>query len=174
MIAELLQLSVPDLVLLLQQHALPWLVLTKRRDVIQKIADFRGDKETWLPCIDNANLGAILALLLTQDTPGADGEAFAMTLLRYISPHFDGLSLADLLRSGPVPTILELLKAAGEADEGRKPRVSLSAGVPIRFTNLVRYGPLSVPWHTSSPPTIRNRERRRLLSGISFNSTLWG
>jgi len=124
-IAELLQLSVSELVLLLQQHALPWLVLTGRRDVIQKIAEFRGETEAWRPCLDNANMGSILALLLMQDVPQAQMESFVMTLLRNISPHFDDSSLVELLRSGTLQTVLELLKAVTDADEDKKSRVSI-------------------------------------------------
>ncbi len=123
--AELLQLSVSQLVLLLQRHALPWLVLTKRREVVQKIAEFRGEREAWRPCVDNANLSAILALLLAQDIPPAQIEPFTMSLLRYISPHFNGSSLVDLLRVETIQTILELLKVSGEAGEARRSRVSI-------------------------------------------------
>lgn len=123
MISDLLQISVTELLLLIQTQALPWLVLTKKKEVIQKIAEARGETEPWQPCCDNANLGSILALLLSQDIP--DIEDFSISLLKGISPHFDRFTLAELLKVEPVLTALELLKAAGEADETRKPRVWL-------------------------------------------------
>jgi serine/threonine-protein kinase ATR len=121
-LAELLDISMSDLLLMVQSHALPWLVLTKRQDVIQKFADARKETEPWQPCLDNDNLGPILALLLVQDVP--DVSANAIGLLRHVSPHFDGLSLPDLLQIEPLMTTLELLKAAGDADDQRKYRVS--------------------------------------------------
>lgn len=120
-VAELLQMSVPDLLRMLQKYALPWLVLTKKREVIQKIAEARGEDETWQPCLDAANLPSILALLLVQDTPDIVGHA--MSLLGHVSPHFEASELVELLRTDPLMIALELFKAGAEANEARKARV---------------------------------------------------
>jgi len=119
-VADLFQFNVPELVLHVHLHALPWLVLSKRRDVIQKIAECRGEKEIWLMFVDNATMSSVLALLLRQDVPGGQIEAFTMALLRHVSPHFNNSTLVDVLRPVTVQVILELLKAAGDADEDRK------------------------------------------------------
>ncbi|RYP22475.1 hypothetical protein DL767_009047 [Monosporascus sp. MG133] len=121
LLAELMSMNIQDLILYIHGHAMPWLVLTKKRDVIQKIAEVRGEEEPWQPCLDNANLGPILALLLIQEV--SDVQEYSMTLLRQISSHFDGLSLVELLQMEPLITTLELLKAAGDADETHKPHI---------------------------------------------------
>ncbi|OTA56852.1 phosphatidyl inositol 3-kinase-like protein [Hypoxylon sp. EC38] len=122
LLAELVDMTIPEFLLYIQKYALPWLVLTKKRDVIQTIADARGEKEVWQPCLDEANLGPILALLLTQET--ADIRQYSMELLGHISPHLNELGgLLELLRIEPIGTTLELLKAAGDAEEDRKPHV---------------------------------------------------
>ncbi|KAH8677021.1 hypothetical protein BGZ61DRAFT_520585 [Ilyonectria robusta] len=120
-IAELLQISVNDLLLLVQTHALPWLVLDKQKDVIQKITDARKENEIWQPLMDSSNLAATLALLLVQDTE--DIEGFAKSRLDEISPHFHSLGLLGLLQAEPVLIAMDLLKASGEADESRKPAI---------------------------------------------------
>ncbi|KAK7408849.1 serine/threonine-protein kinase M1 [Neonectria punicea] len=120
-IAELLQISINDLLLLVQTHALPWLVLDKQKDVIHKIAEARKESEIWQPLMDSSNLAAILALLLVQDTE--DIEGFAESRLDEISPHFQSIGLLGLLQSEPVLIVMELLKAAGEADDSRKPTI---------------------------------------------------
>ncbi|KAG4284125.1 hypothetical protein FPRO06_08504 [Fusarium proliferatum] len=117
-IAELLQVSVNELLLLIQTHALPWLVLDKQKDVIQKIAEARQESEVWLPLIDPANLAATLALLLVQDTD--DIASFAKSRLEELSTHFQSEPLVNLLQVEPVLTVIELLKAAGDADETKK------------------------------------------------------
>lgn len=127
MVAELLQMSVPELLRLLQTHALPWLVLTKKREVIQKIAEARGDDHVWQTCCDGPNLSAILSLLLVQDV--ADIDSYAMTLFRSISPHFEDTPLVDLLGSEPLLTAFGLFKASGEADDARKSRVSFNGSL---------------------------------------------
>lgn len=125
LLAELLDMSIVELLLYIQRYALPWLVLTKKRDVIQKIAEARNENEAWQPCLDAANLGPILALLLTQET--ADVEQNSMDLLKHISPHLNKSGgLLELLRIEPIATTMELLKAAGDAEEGRKPHVRIS------------------------------------------------
>lgn len=82
------------------------------------------EQASWQPCLDKNNIGPIVARLLTQDEPNV--EIHAMTLLRQISPHFEGFSIGDLVLVEPVLICLELLKTAGEAAESNKPRVSTS------------------------------------------------
>lgn len=115
-------MSLSDFLKLIQRDALPYLVLYKRRGVVQKIAEVRGENDPWQPILDMNNLGPILALLLVQDVP--DVEKNAMSLLRHISPHFEGLNLGEIIRLEPVLICFELLKAAGDAEENVKPHVS--------------------------------------------------
>jgi serine/threonine-protein kinase ATR len=121
-IAELLHVSVNELLLVIQTHALPWLVLDRKRDVIQKIADARQEAEIWHTMLDGLNMAAILSLLLMQETE--DVQAFAKSRLDEVSPHFHQFTLVELVQTGKVPIALELLKAAGDADGARKLQVS--------------------------------------------------
>lgn len=117
--AELLQISVNDLLLLIQTHALPYLVLDKQKDVIQKFSEARQDKETADTLMDPANIAAVLTLLMTQETE--DTETFTRSRLAEISPRFEpSESFFQVLQSEPVLLIIELLKAAGDADDARK------------------------------------------------------
>ncbi len=121
LVADLMQMSVPGLLLLIQKHALPWLVLTKKRDVVQKIAEARGEPETWQTCIAPANLPSIMALLLSQDVP--DIAEHTMSLLAHTTPRVEGLELVELLRTDPLPIALELFKISAGANEARKIKV---------------------------------------------------
>ncbi|KAI0204129.1 phosphatidylinositol 3 [Astrocystis sublimbata] len=118
LLAELQDMSLNELLLHVQEYALPYLVLNKKKDVIEMIAKVRNEAEPWQPCLDNANLGRILALLLAQET--GDIQQYTMSLLRHISPHFAQFNLVDLLQTEPLTTTLHLLKAAADADESRK------------------------------------------------------
>ncbi|KAL6794711.1 hypothetical protein GGI42DRAFT_345653 [Trichoderma sp. SZMC 28013] len=120
-IAELLQISVNELLLLIQSHALPWLVLDKRKDVIQKIAEARQETEIWRPLMDSPNTASVLSLLMMQESDNI--EEFVKSSLDEISPHFHALSLADIIQSEPVLTAIELLKAAADADAPRKRQI---------------------------------------------------
>ncbi|KAL6361487.1 hypothetical protein LRP88_04956 [Fusarium phalaenopsidis] len=117
-IAELLQVSVNELLLVIQTHAVPWLVLDKQKDVIQKISEARQDPRDWMVVMDPPNLAATLALLLIQETE--DITAFAKSRLNEISTHFHTAPIIELLQTEPVLTVMELLKVAGEADESKK------------------------------------------------------
>ncbi|KAK5663169.1 hypothetical protein OQA88_6586 [Cercophora sp. LCS_1] len=123
-VAELLGLpdGVQGLLRLLQQHALPWLVLHKKREVIQKVADARGEVEVYGPFLDAANLSSVMAVLLIQDAP--EVEELIMSSLRHVSPEFDRLELADLLRTEPLLVPFELLKISADGDETRKAQAS--------------------------------------------------
>ncbi|KAH6604197.1 hypothetical protein Trco_007643 [Trichoderma cornu-damae] len=120
-IAELLQISVNELLLLIQSHALPWLVLDKRKDVIQKIAEARQETEIWRPLMDSHNTASVLSLLMLQGSENM--EEFVKSSLDEISPHFHALSLADIVQSEPVLTAIELLKAAADSDTSRKRQI---------------------------------------------------
>lgn len=126
-VAELLQLSVNELLLVIQEHALPWLVLDRQKDVIQKIADARRDKESWHLIMESANMAPIVALLLIQDPDDIMG--FANSRLEELLPNFWPSGVVGLLQSEPVLIVFELLKAAGEADEPRKTTVSVDQGM---------------------------------------------
>ncbi|KAJ0162818.1 Protein kinase rad3 [Colletotrichum tanaceti] len=120
-IADLLQISVTDFLLLVQTHAMPWLVLMKKKDVIQKIAEARGEKDVWVPILDTVNAGPILALLLVQDVQNV--EQFVMSRLIEVASHLESFGLVELMQAEVVTIALELLKAVGEADVTRKPRI---------------------------------------------------
>ncbi|KAK3372021.1 phosphatidyl inositol 3-kinase-like protein [Podospora didyma] len=120
-VADLLSIGVPELLRLLERHALPWLVLAKKPDVIQKFAESRGETESWQRCLETTNLPSILALLLIQNVEDVAGTA--MALLRKTSSHFDDIELVELLQTDPHSIALELFKAGGEANEESKTRV---------------------------------------------------
>jgi serine/threonine-protein kinase ATR len=121
LVADLLRISVSDLLLSIQADVLPWLVLTKKKDVILRIAQARGDNDPGPACGEATNKGPIMALLLVQNVP--DLENFVTALFRHISPLFDGYEFVDLLMIQPMLTAVELLKNAGEEDESRRSRV---------------------------------------------------
>jgi serine/threonine-protein kinase ATR len=130
LVADLLRISVPDLLLSIQADVLPWLVLTKSKEVILRIAQARGDSDPGKVCLEGTNKGPIIALLLVQNVP--DLENFITSLFRDVSSLFDGFEFVDLLKIQPMPTAVELLKNAGEEDESRRSRVLYT--VQIRYT----------------------------------------
>ncbi|KAK8072291.1 hypothetical protein PG996_005639 [Apiospora saccharicola] len=121
LLADMLEMNVAQFVMTTQKYALPYLVSAGNRDAIQKIAVLRKESDSWQPCLDVDNVGPILAFLLVRDVE--DIPENAMSSLREISSHFDGLAFTDLLKIEPVMTSLELLKAAGDADEPRKTHI---------------------------------------------------
>ncbi|KAI1816156.1 phosphatidylinositol 3 [Poronia punctata] len=121
LLAEMQEMSVDQLLIHIQHHALPYLVLNKKKDVIQSITEVRNESDPWQTCLDKSNLGCILALLLTQEA--ADLDQNTMSLMRHISPHFDDFTLDDLVRIEPLATTLNILKIAADANESRKPHI---------------------------------------------------
>lgn len=122
MVADLLRTSVAELLLLIQSHALPWLVLHGKKDIIQKFSDARRDEHLQDMFLDETNLSAILARLFVQDE--ANIEKFSMSALINVCPAFNGTALTEVLRTSPVLTILELLRMSVEGDESTKVSVS--------------------------------------------------
>ncbi|CAG8977250.1 hypothetical protein HYALB_00009347 [Hymenoscyphus albidus] len=125
LMADLLAISVSEFLILTQTHTLPWLVLLGKTDVIKKIADARGEKDAELACMETSNMVAILPLLLTQT---GDIENVAMARLKAVSPKFQDVDFAKLMKVAPGSQAFYLLKAAGEADLSKKSRIHFALG----------------------------------------------
>lgn len=130
-LSDLLAMSVSEFLCLTQVYTIPFLVLTKKRDILQKIADACGC--TIMPlCMDHNNMAAILSCILLQ--PSEDVEIVIMALFNAASPDFSQLDHIDLIRAEPILTASELLKAASEDDLALRSRVSTS--LPYFATSL--------------------------------------
>lgn len=133
MVADLLKTNVAELLLLVQSHALPWLVLHRKKDIIRRFLEARrevlpvnkkSEEELWtMLCMDDANFSAILSRLLLQDAP--DTEGYIMNVLSEVCPNFSTVSLKELISSNPVSIALELLKMSGEGDESVRSSVRI-------------------------------------------------
>ena len=121
LMSDLLEMSVPEFLVLTQSHTLPWLVMHKKTDIIKRISHARKDDDGLKVCATTSNLMPILAKLLQQKVP--DTGPFIMQLLIAASPGFNDFELTDLMRMEPASIAFYLLKAAGEADDEQKGRV---------------------------------------------------
>lgn len=122
--AELVDTTVEKLVMQLQRFALPWLVASGQRDVVQKVAEYRGDKHLWSPCLDEMNAGPILAMLLIQDVPFAELGPLIIRRLAKVDVKLSKAQITNLMLAETVPTTLHLLKLGAKADEEVRERVS--------------------------------------------------
>jgi serine/threonine-protein kinase ATR len=121
-LADLLGLSVNDLLMHTQTDTIPFLVLTRKKEVLQRIAQARGAsiavQDLWLQ--PSKNLAAVLALLLIQ--PSEDPEQSAIALLKDASPTFAEDDLSALVKVDPILIACEILKHAGDCPEAKKPQ----------------------------------------------------
>jgi serine/threonine-protein kinase ATR len=121
LMSDLLEMSVPEFLVLTQSHTLPWLVMHKRTDIIKRISQARKDDDGLKVCATTSNLVPILAKLLQQKVP--DTGPYIMQLLLAASPGFKDFELTDLMRMEPASIAFHLLKAAGEADDEQRTQV---------------------------------------------------
>lgn len=123
-LCELLGMKVDSFLRLTEVHVLPYLVLTRKRDIISRIGASRDDSESPFDvCSEKNNLAAILAFLLAQESKNP--EAMIMSLLAEIDAAFKGRTLAELVRIEPILIACDLLKSLGDAGEQNKERVSI-------------------------------------------------
>lgn len=116
-----MQIDVAEFLKITQHYTLPYMVLYKRPEIVEKIAQAVGLK-VWDICYNN--LAAILALLLAQG--GNNIEQATMALLVNTSAEFKNCSFTELVRPEAVSIVTELLKASGDQDdEERKAGVCL-------------------------------------------------
>lgn len=156
-LCELLGMKVDGFLRLTEVHVLPYLVLTRKRDIICRIGASRNEGETPFDvCSEQNNLAAILAFLLSQHSNNP--EAMIMSLLAEIDPAFKSRTLSDLVRIEPILIACDLLKSLGDAGEQNKERVSkyLLPGSSI-FANS---GHIEVPPRAAPPSHVRSTKIR--------------
>lgn len=122
-LCEAIHKDVKSFLIMTQRDTLPVLVLTKRKDIIQRIADARGDGSSvrdvcWQPL---TNLASILTCLLTQCS-SADLEESAFACLTEVDPEFKRTSMRELIKQDPTLIACEIIKYCAEETESRKSR----------------------------------------------------
>ncbi|KAF2473193.1 uncharacterized protein BDR25DRAFT_257421, partial [Lindgomyces ingoldianus] len=119
-LADLTEQSVNSMLLSTQTETLPYLVLTKRKDILQRIATARGTSVQEICTQPRRNLAAILALLLCQ--PVEDVERSAIEALVAIAPGFQDKNhdLSTWIKVEPVLVACEVLKSAADQPVSRK------------------------------------------------------
>ncbi|KAF2791318.1 hypothetical protein K505DRAFT_376871 [Melanomma pulvis-pyrius CBS 109.77] len=119
-LSDLTEQSVNSLLLLTHTDTLPHLVLTKRKDILERIATARGTSIQDICTQPRRNLAGILALLLCQ--PVADLEKSAMDALVAVAPAFreNGNDLSSWVKLEPVMVACEVLKSAADQHESRR------------------------------------------------------
>ena len=122
-VCDLLNITVAQFLQITRFYTIPYLIATKKRDILQRIVAACGPENSIKSlCMGHAQLAAILAYLLLQ--PSNDQETMIMSHLKEASPDFKDADIIELMKSEPMLTAFELLKVAGEEEEGRSARVS--------------------------------------------------
>lgn len=117
-LVDFLEMSVAKFLVLTQRETIPFLVLTKKKDILQQIASARKQNSSIQDlCLSPpTNLAAVLAFLLVQ--PATDIETSAMNHLLEVAPDLQSSDLATLIKLDPVLVACEMLKTAADQDEG--------------------------------------------------------
>lgn len=123
-LCDLLGMKVDDYLRLTEIHILPYLVLTRKRDIIARIgATYNDGKTPFDICSEKNNLAAIIAFLLIQ--PSTEPEDMIMSTLSNVDSAFEGRALAELVRIEPILITCDLLKSLGDSGEDQKARVCI-------------------------------------------------
>ena len=120
-LSDLLGITVSMFLKRTQFYTIPYLILTKNQDVLQRIVEANGPPATLASiCLEPAQLAAVLACLMSQPSP--DPKNTILNLLAGASPEFEQVSITELLRAEPMGIAFELLKLAGEHEESSRTR----------------------------------------------------
>jgi serine/threonine-protein kinase ATR len=154
-LAELTEQSVRQLLLLTQADTLPHLVLTKRKDIIEKIAQARKASVGEVMTQPKRNLAKTLALLLCQATP--DVERSAMDALAAIEPAIregSNNKLEALIAADITGVAIEILVLAADQDESNKKPVRVR--LKSKLSSLI----IAVPSWIRHPCNARRDQAR--------------
>lgn len=122
-LSELLGISVNDFLLLTQTDTVPYLILTRRRDVLLRIAQARGPaagvQDLWLQ--PSKNLAAVISLLFLQPSP--DAELAAIGLLKDAAPDFTEHDFSNLVKVDAILIACAILKEAADCQDAKRSQV---------------------------------------------------
>jgi serine/threonine-protein kinase ATR len=121
-LSDLLGMDVDGLLMLIEEYALPYLVLARKTDVIQRMALLHGSSTSpFHMCTQRKHLAPILSLLLAQSF--SQPEETIMSLLIEVSAEFAEQDLAGWIGHEPIQIACELLKAIVDSGEGHGARI---------------------------------------------------
>ncbi|KAK5718407.1 serine/threonine-protein kinase M1 [Elasticomyces elasticus] len=136
-ICDLLGTDINNFLLTTQRFTVPNLVLTKRRDVLQRIAAARGTANVSdLIVQPKINLAATMSLLLTQATN--DPEEATLECLDSVGSIFRGQDLKNFIKIDAPMVAFEMLKRTADVAPGLKPRYYKAIQV---FANIAERRP---------------------------------
>jgi serine/threonine-protein kinase ATR len=123
-LADVLRLKggVDELLVLTQTDTIPFLVITKRHDVLDRIRRARPGTDSIETLIlePRRNLACVLSRLLLESR---GSEAAAASLLQEAAPNTRG-KLRELVNIESVLTACEILKVAGDSGQSKPQKVS--------------------------------------------------
>lgn len=122
LLSDLIETSVNQLLVITQREVLPYVVLTKKKDVLKRIAMARNTTVQDVCLQPKENLAAILATLLMH--PSDDIETSTAALLCESVPDIDKEDLTTLIKTDPTDIACEILKASAGEEGARKKEVS--------------------------------------------------
>lgn len=128
---------VNQLLILIHEDVLPVLVLNKRTDILQRIANAKKTSIEEICLQPRTHLARIIALLLCQ--PGPDVEKRAMDTLIAVAPGFGqtGQNLHDLIQLDAAAMASEVFKLAADRDVNEKALVSTNHAYYVSLTVVV-------------------------------------
>ena len=147
----ILGLDVNQFLTMTEGSTIPSLVLHRKKEILQRIANARGaDVTIHDVCLQpRSNMAAILTLLLSQ--PGANVEEAAFQCLTEVSSGFRAVDLDTLVKTEPTLLACELLKFIGEQPQEKKSRAYQAFNV---FVNLAERRPGHSKAHSKPAKTL--------------------
>ncbi|KAK8173648.1 hypothetical protein IWX90DRAFT_148777 [Phyllosticta citrichinensis] len=125
-LSDFLEMGIDKLLILIQTDLLPYLVLTKRRDILERVAAARKTNVQDVCVQPKANMASILTILFlhaADDVGTEDIESSAMDLLCESVPEFQTTDLQTLIKQDPTLIAFNLLKASAIEEAPKKERI---------------------------------------------------
>lgn len=168
-LCDLLQVDIRRFLVMTQRETLPFLVLTRKKDTIKRIADaqehgdFTNEDVIMQP---RTNLASILALLLSQSSHEAEDLAF--NCLTEVAPGLGDTDISNLVKVDPVLVAAEMLKLCGEQSDDRKSRAFQAFQT---FANIAERLPGQRKAHAKSSKAVASFFEDKMLGILTLFST---
>lgn len=138
-LADLLHLSVNDLLVLTQPDTVPYLTLKKQKEVLQRIATARGPntpiRDLWTHPVRNVAALVSPRLLQYHSEPCKS----IARILKEIDPHFTESEVEKMISAEPVHIAVEILKVSRDSTGKRREEVRIAFTLSSTAFNTPRF-----------------------------------
>jgi len=130
--SDFMRASIEQFLVFSQKETIPFMILTKKKDVLKRIAGARSSTVKEICFQPKTHIAAIIASLLMQASD--DPENFIAAMFTESVPDLDAKEVIDFIKIEPALIVVEMLKSTAGEDQAARALLHKAVGDLITIT----------------------------------------